>query len=71
MITNLNKSLCGLVQGPLYWHNNLKGAFEARGFKPSPMDPYMFYVRGFIELIYVDDVLLFGPEQDKIDEVIN
>ena len=30
----------------------------------------MFYGRVIIELIYFDDVLLFDPYQDKIDEVI-
>ena len=34
------------------------------------MYPCMFYIRGTISLIYVDDVIFFGPEQDKIDEVI-
>ena len=48
----------------------MKSAFEEVGFKPSPPDTCMFYVRGTIALIYVDDVLLFDNEQDKIDEVI-
>ena len=30
----------------------------------------MFYGKGIIALIYVDDVLFFGTEQDQIDEVI-
>ena len=30
----------------------------------------MFYGIGMIALIYVDDVLLFGPDQYNIDEVI-
>ena len=39
-------------------------------FKPRNMDPCMFYIRGMISIIYVDDVLLFGPDQDNIDEAI-
>ena len=70
MVTNVNKSLYGLVQTPLYWYNHLKGAFEARGFKPSPMDTFMFYGRVMVALIYVDDVLFFVPDQDKFDEII-
>ena len=34
------------------------------------MDPRIFYGIGTIATIYVDDVLFFGPDQDKIDEVI-
>ena len=30
----------------------------------------MFYGRGMISIIYDDDALLFGPDQDNIDEVI-
>ena len=30
----------------------------------------MFYGRGMIVLIYIDDVIFFGNEQDNIDEVI-
>ena len=48
----------------------MEGDFEARGFKPSLLDSCMFYGRGIIALIYNDDVLLFGPDQYNIDEVI-
>ena len=44
--------------------------FEARGFKRSLLDPCISYGRGIISLIYVDNVLFFGTDQDKIDEVI-
>ena len=70
MSMKLNKSLYGLVQDPLYWYNCLKDALDSRLFKPSPLDPCMFYGRGTIELIYVDDALFFGTNQDKIDEVV-
>ena len=30
----------------------------------------MFYVRGMIVLIYVNDVLFFSTDQDNIDKVI-
>ena len=30
----------------------------------------MFYGRGIIELIYVDDLLFFGTDQDNIDEFV-
>ena len=71
MVMKINKSLCGLVQTLIYWYNHMKGAFEASVFKPIPQDPCIFYGIGMIELIYVDDVFFFGPDQDKIDEVIN
>ena len=48
----------------------MKGGFEEIGFKPSNMDPCMFYIRCMISIIYVDDVLLFGTDQDNIDDAI-
>ena len=66
MVMKLNKSLYRMVQHPLYWYNHMKGNFEARCFKPSHLYPCIFYGKGMIALIYVDDVLLFGPDQDKI-----
>ena len=70
MAMKINKSLYGLVQASVYWYNHLRVAFEAISFKPSSLDPCMFFGRGIIALIYVDDVLLFVPDQDNIDEVI-
>ena len=70
MVMNINKDFYALVQAPLYQYNHLKGDFEERGFKPSPLDHCMLYGRGIIALIYVDDVIFFGPYQDNIDEVV-
>ena len=70
MVMKINKNLYGLVKSPLFCYNNMKGGFEEIGFKPRNMDPCMFYIRGMISIIYVDDVLLFGPDQDNIDDAI-
>ena len=47
-----------------------EGRFEEGKFKPIPIYPCMFYGISMISLIYVDDVLFFGPYQYKIDEII-
>ena len=70
MVMNLNKSHYRLVQASLYLYNNLKVYCEARGFNPSPMDRCMLYGRGMITIIYVYEVLFFGPDKDNIYEVI-
>ena len=67
MVMKLNKILYVVVQYPLYWYNNLKVGFESRGFKPVHMYPCMLYIRGMVSLIYVDDLIVFGPDQDNID----
>jgi hypothetical protein len=70
VILKLNKSLYGLVQAPMYWYNHLTKVFKDKGFKMSDHDPCLFYGRGMIVLIYVDDCLFFGPDGAKIDEFI-
>ena len=67
----LKKYLYGLVQKPLYWYNKLTSALASHGFEPSSHDKFLFYGNGMVALIYVDDVVFFGPDQDKIDKLIN
>ena len=63
MVMNIKKSLYGL-------YNHLNSAFGEIGLKQIHMDPYMIYGIVMITLIDVDDVLLFGTNQDNIDEFI-
>jgi hypothetical protein len=69
-IMKLNKSLYGLVQAPMYWFNHLSKTLTDKGFVASKKDPCLFYGRGFVILVYVDDCLFFGPDQGKIDAFI-
>jgi hypothetical protein len=69
-VLKLRRSLYGLVQAPLYWGNHLKQALEAVGLKQSVSDPCMYMGKGMVVLTYVDDVLFFGKQSDKIDEMI-
>ena len=71
MVMNINKNIYVMVQIPMYWYNRLESDFEASGFKSSPLDTCVLYGRVMVALIYVDDVLLFGPDKYNIDEVIN
>ena len=69
-VLKLNKSLYGLVQAPMYWFNHLSDKLKSKGFKPSAVDPCLFYGRRFIILVYVDDCLFFGPDEQKIEDFI-
>jgi hypothetical protein len=70
MVMKLNKSLYGLVQAPMHWFNKLKEGLEKHGLKQSKYDPCLFYGKGMVALVYVDDVVFFGPDQGKIDKLI-
>jgi hypothetical protein len=69
-VLKLKKSLYGLVQAPMYWFNHLKTKFESVGLMQSELDPCLFYGRGVIALCYVDDCLLWGPDEGEIDQII-
>jgi hypothetical protein len=54
----------------MYWFNHLSDVLKRKGFKPSHHDQCLFYGRGFIILVYVDDCLFFGPDERKIEAFI-
>ena len=58
-----------LSQAPLYWYNNLKHALQQNdvGFRTSDLTFCVFFGDGMIVLVYVDDCLIFGPDQAIFD----
>ena len=70
LVLRLKKSLYGLREAPKLWADFLaKGLYKA-GFKPSDHDPGIYYGRGLVLAVYGDDVLLFGPNADEMDKVL-
>ena len=72
-VLQLNRSLCGQRNSPLYWYKTLKQTIHSLGFEASTEDQCLFYhpKRKVILLIYVDDCLIFGPDDKTIDEIIS
>jgi hypothetical protein len=66
----LNKSLYGICQAPLAWFRHLTAALKMLGLEASEHDPCVFYRESLVVLCYVDDCLIFSPDQSKIDEFI-
>ena len=66
----LNKSLYGLKGAPKLWHDWLAKALVKAGFTESSNDPGIYYGRGIALAVYVDDVLLFGPDSEEMKKVI-
>ena len=40
------------------------------GFTPSKFDPCLYYRRSIVFLVYIDDCIVFGPDDKAIDEVV-
>ena len=67
---HLKKSLYGLKEAPKLWADWLAKGLNDIGFKASDHDPGIFYGRGMALVVYVDDVLLLGPNEDEMEKVL-
>lgn len=71
MICKLNKSLYGLKNSPKNWNNKFDELMKSQGFRRSEND-YCLYVKIFknaktFVLLYVDDLLLAGTDQNSVE----
>ena len=67
---HLKKSFCGLKEAPKSWADWLAKGLDDIGFKASDHDPGIFCGRGMALVVYVDDVLLLGPNEDEMEKVL-
>ena len=69
----LNKSLYGLKQSPRCWNYVLDEHLKSMGFVQTPSDPCIYVSdddsNPFVIAVYVDDIVLAGPSDEKIAEV--
>ena len=68
----LNKALYGLKQSPRLWYEHLRGVLRHFGFIPMPYDSAVFVHRAnqIIIVCHVDDLIITGPDQRQIDQII-
>jgi hypothetical protein len=66
----LNKGLYGLKQGAYLWFDDISTYMQTLGLKQSSYDPAMFFDRQkqLYVTIWVDDITLYGPNQDAMGE---
>ncbi|KAH9688593.1 retrovirus-related pol polyprotein from transposon RE1 [Citrus sinensis] len=73
-ICKLNKALYGLKQAPRAWYDKLKGCLTYWNFTNSKADTSLFIkhdTKGIILiLIYVDDILVTGPDSVLLEAFI-
>lgn len=73
-VCRLNKAIYGLKQAPRAWYNELKQFLLAYGFKNSFADASLFIYNAkgtlLYMLVYVDDIILTGNNQQQLDQFI-
>jgi hypothetical protein len=67
----LEKSLYGIKQAARACFHFLEPGLLELGFKASEVDPCFFYRDDYLMVLYVDDCLIFSPQQSTIDAVIS
>jgi Reverse transcriptase (RNA-dependent DNA polymerase) len=75
LICTLNKSIYGLKQSPRTWYGKLSHFLLSCNFKTSWADISLFTKRNkygtTTVLVYVDDIIITGNIQFKIDSIKN
>ena len=70
-VLKLKKNLYGLKQASFNWSEMLKSGLIEMGFKPSKVDPCVYYKDDIICAVYVDDTVFWSPDESKIDKAIS
>ena len=68
-VCKLKKALYGLKQSPRVWYNTLAAFLKELGFEPIAADYSVFGNGTTIIAIYVDDILLAGPDKQEIQRI--
>jgi hypothetical protein len=69
-VLRLNKSLYGLKQAGYNWFAMLSNGLQDRGFIQSNIDPCVFFGQKCIVLTYVDNCILIGDLQDRLNALV-
>ena len=69
-VLKLTMNIYGQKQAGTVWNIYLDEGLGEIGFKPSKMDPCLYF-RGCIALlVYIDDCIMFGPNLAELDKVV-
>jgi hypothetical protein len=66
-VCKLNRALYGLKQALRVWYNTLSKYLQELRFKPLDANTSVFYKKGVIIAIYVDDLLITRKDRKEID----
>lgn len=72
MIAKLEKALYGLRESPLLWYNELSQALKNAGIHRTDEEPCVFTDGKILVLVYVDDILILSPSQEResVDKLV-
>ena len=60
----------GQKQAGRVWNKYMDFGMREIGFKPSKFDPCLYYRGSVVFLVYIDDCIVFGPNNQSIEQVV-
>ena len=69
-VLKLKRNMYGQKQAGIEWNQYMDQGMKSIGFTPGKFDPCLYYCKSIIFLVYIDDCIVFGPNDKAIDEVV-
>ena len=66
----LLRNVYGQKQAGRVWNRYMDQGMREIGFKPSAFDQCLYYRGPMVFLVYIDDCIVFGPDNRSIDAVV-
>ena len=69
-VLKLTKNIYGQKLAGRVWNKYLDEGLGKISFKPSKMDPCLYFHGCIALLVYIDDCIMFGPSLAELDKVV-
>ncbi|KAI2501363.1 hypothetical protein MHU86_13099 [Fragilaria crotonensis] len=69
-VLKLKKNLFGQKQAGRVWNQHLVDKLKEVGFIPSEIDECLFYKGKSVFVLYTDDSILAGPDEQELEDII-
>ena len=69
-MSKLLKNIYGTKQAGRIWNKQIHSGLLERGYVHSSSDPCVYYIQDTVFLLYVDDGIFNGPNQENITPLI-
>ena len=69
-VLKLNRSLHGLKQGSHNWCKKLRQVLIDWNFKPSDIDPCVYYSSNSIIIVHVDGIIIISKKESNLDAIM-
>ena len=66
----LLRNVYGQKQAGRVWNKYMDLGMREIGFKPSKFDPCLYYRGSVVFLVYIDNCIVFGPNNQSIEKVV-